>query len=516
MGRIFSCLFATPFAGAGLFALWNGIKKFSAGDVGQGMGIAAFGLVFSAVGFGLMYWAITAGRRQRLADEKWNAQTDGGKKVWLARGDWAAGRIKSGVGAQQKVFLIMGVGFCLIGGGASSVALPQELPKGNHLVLLVLLFPVIGIIFLGGFVRGLLAQRRFGDCWFELAQIPAPLGGSLDGLIQTEKPIRLEQGLHLKISCIQRRESGAGEDRTTIENILWQNEKVFRPDAALVSAGAVAGGSAIPVHFDLPGDQPEASLRGNPTVVWRLEARAKMAGPDFTAVFDVPVFRVAGFVPPPRPEADPTAPMQMSGEEIRRDERSRITVKRVDSATEFYFPAARNVGMAVVITLVFPVWSGFIWLMITKHAPILFSIVFGIFDALILWGLLHAWFKSTRVTVNATIVRLETNWMVFKTTREFSAGDYARFATKMGMQSGSTFFTDIKLVRAGAESEYAENQKKIRAAEQSTEQRPTRELVAAQFRNASGPRGVTVASNIASAGEAEWLVRELNRAYGRL
>jgi hypothetical protein len=507
VGGIVACLFAIPFAAAGLFVIWQGIKKITRGETGQGIGIVAFGMVFAAVGFGLMYAAITAGRRQRQAEEKWKAQTDGGNKVWLARDDWAAGKIKSSSAAQTKILLIFALAFGCFGTAMSIFVLPKELHGGNDKALAILLFPAVGIICAIAVVRSFLSRRRFGDCWFELAQVPAPLGGSLDGLIQTERPLHLEQGLHLKLSCINRTVSGSGDNRSVQENILWQNEKVFRPDAALPSTGV--GGSGIPVHFDLPANQPEASLRGNSTVIWRLEARAKMAGPDFTALFEVPVFRVAGFVPTRSAEPDPTAPLQMSAEEIRRDEHSRIQVNDVPGGREFYFPAARNIGTAFFTTLFMVVFNGVAVVTFHLHAPILFPIVFGLIGVLLIFGTFNLWFKSVRVTINSTNVRVHNRWLIFSRTREFSAGDYSRFTTKMGMQSGSTVFTDIKLVRAGADAEFAQEQKKFQNVAN------VNQLAAQRLRQVAGPRGVTVASSIANSAEAEWLVGEMNRALGR-
>src|ERR1017187_5952389 len=203
VGRIVLFLFATPFAAFGLFAVWQAIKKIQAGDIKGGMFLSLFGMVFSAVGFGLMFAAITAERRRRAAEEKWLAQTDGGKKIWLARPDWAAGKIKSSAGSQWKMFLFMGAMFGAIGGASSFFALKEELPKGNYAVLFVLLFPTVAIGFIIAAVRVLLARRRFGDCFFELAQVPAPLGGSLDGLIQTGARLNLEHSLHPRFSCIR-------------------------------------------------------------------------------------------------------------------------------------------------------------------------------------------------------------------------------------------------------------------------------------------------------------------------
>ena len=510
VGGVVAFLFATPFATFGIFALINSWKTFqetAPNPKNNPIITLIFGLVFSAIGFGIMYAAVTAGRRQRLSEEKWNAKTDGGKKNWLARDDWAAGKIKSSAAAQTRILFIFALAFGCFGTAMSILVLPKEIHSGNDKALVVLLFPAIGIVCGIAVVRSILSRRRFGECWFELAQVPAPLGGSLDGLIQTGRPLHLEQGLHLKLSCINRTVSKSGDSEHVSENILWQNEKVFRSDVVLSATGT--GGSGIPVHFDLPAEQPEASLRGNSTIIWRLEARAKMAGPDFTALFEVPVFRVADFVPSAANEPDPTASLQMPAEEIRRDERSRIQVNDVPGGREFYFPAARNLGTAAFTTMFMVVFNGAAVFMYREHAPILFPIVFGLVGVLLIVGVFNLWFKSVRITINSTRVDLTKSWLFFSLTRDYAASDYARFATKMGMQSGSTIFTDIKLVRVGADAEFAEKMKRFEGAQQGNQ------VAMERFRQAAGPSGVTVANSIATAAEAEWLVKEMNRALGR-
>ncbi|HEY5344776.1 MAG TPA: hypothetical protein VIK62_00360 [Verrucomicrobiae bacterium] len=429
-------------------------------------------------------------------------------KPWLKRPDWAAGKIKSTAGAQVKLFAIMAVAFCGIGGLAAFAALPKELHNGNYKALLVLIFPAIGIGFLIAIVRVFRARRRFGDCFFELAQIPAPLGGSLDGMIQTGTRLRLEHGLHLKFSCIRRVVTGSGKNESTQETVLWQAEKVFKPEADLPEPEP--GHSGIPVFFKLPADQPECYACGRESVSWRLEAKAKMSGPDFSATFDVPVFQVAGAaVAEEVNEPDPTASLQMPVEEIRRDENSRIQVNDVPGGREFFFPAARNLGTTFFMTLFMLVFNGAAVFMYRAHAPILFPIVFGLVGVLLVLGTFNLWFKSSRITINSTNVQFTKRWLIFSRTRDFSSGDYARFATKMGMQSGSTIFTDIKLVRLGADADFADKMKKFEGGQQ------VNQVAMERFRQAAGPSGVTVANSIANAAEAEWLVKEMNKALGR-
>ena len=499
--RLFLCLFATPFAAFGLFAIWGGIQKLQAGSQ-DGIFIGLFGLVFAGMGFGLMYAAITAAPRQAAVEEKYRAQTDGGTKPWLARADWAAGKIKSSGMPGQNFFWIWSL-LALAMSAPAVLAIPKEWQKGNHAILLALLFPAVAFYLIGYSIAYWRSRRRFGDCFFELAQIPAPLGGTLAGLIQTGTRVRLEHGLHLKLSCIRRTVSGSGKNRSVNENILWQDEKVLKPDADLPEPEP--GCSGIPVFFKLPAGQPQSFSAGDSAVIWRLEARAKMSGPDFAATFEVPVFTVAGAAVADADEPDPTVALQMPVEEIRRDENSKIKITDSPCGREFYFPAARNPGTAVMVTVFWIVWSGFLWLMIAKHAPILFPIVFGLFDILIFWGCLMAWFKSSRVTVNDSGVTLNNRFLIFSRTRQFEAGEIVRFDTKVGMTSGSKVFTDIKLVTRQSEESFSAR----KARYQQTGERPPLKF------GIINPSSVTIAGGIASKPEADWLVQEMTRALGR-
>ncbi len=464
-----------------------------------------FGGVFVVMALAVVFSVVRGIRKLTGAEATVPAREE---KPWLKRADWAAGKIKSSVNAQTKLLAIMALAFCGLGGFFTVMVLPKELHQGNYKALFALLFPAVGIGFVIAIVRGILARRRFGDCFFEMAAIPGALGGTLEGLIQAGARLRPEHGLHLKLSCIRRVVNNVGDSQNVQENILWQDEKVFAPNADLPEPEP--GRSGIPVFFKLPADQPECYARGNEAVVWRLEAKAKMSGPDFRAQFEVPVFKVAGApVVEDAEESDPTAALQMPVEELRRDENSKIKITDGPGGREFYFPAARNLGTAFFTTLFMLVFNGAAVFMYRAHAPMVFPIVFGLIGGLLILGTFNLWFKSSRITINSTNVQWTKRWLIFRRTRDFSAGDCARFATKTGMQSGSTIFTDIKFVRVGADAEFTEKMKKYEGGQ------PVNQLVAERFRLAAGPSGVTVANSIASTAEAEWLVKEMNQALGR-
>lgn len=134
--------------------------------------------------------------------------------------------------------------------------------------------------------------------------------------------------------------------------------------------------------------------------------------------------------------------------------------------------------MAFMLTAFFVVWSGFLWLMTVKGAPVMFPIVFGFFDILILWGLLNVWFKSSRVTVDSTGVRAVNRWLLFTRARNFDAAEVERLETKIGMTSGNQAYQDLQIVTHAGKK-------------------------------------ITVAGGLASKPEADWLVQEMSCALGR-
>jgi hypothetical protein len=506
--QVVLCIFGIPFAAFGVFAFcdaWKNFHETTYNPKHNPIVTIIFGLIFSAIGFGIMFRAVTAGRRKKKAEEKFLKQTDGGAKPWLLRPDWAAGKIKSSTGAQTKILGFMALMFCGIGAMYAFTALPKELHNGNYKALIVLIFPAIGIGLFIAIIRGMMARRRFGECFFEPAQIPIPIGGVLEGMIHTSAPLQLEHELKLKVTCIRRVEAG----KNTTESALWQDEKIYSAQASLLQPGT---GTGIPIHFKLPAGQPQCVTAGNVSIFWRLEARSKMRGPDFHAIFDLPVFQVAGA------EIADTDETAAPIEEIRRDENSKIKISDGPNGREFYFPAARNPGTALFITLFMLVFNGVAVVTFHLHALILFPVVFGLIGILLLFGAFSAWFKSSRVTIDSTGVRATNRWLVFSRTRQFPADDVARFATKTGMQSGSQIFTDIKLIPRGSDEKFAAGRGKFQETFQETFQAaalPEAEKVAERFRQAAGPSGVTVAGSISNVAEANWLAQEMNKALGR-
>jgi hypothetical protein len=496
-------LFGLPFAGFGLFALATGIKLIATGgNTNSAIGGLVFGIVFLAVGLGLMAAAVWGWKKM---NQDAATQARYANRPWMARTDWAEGKIKPASTVPVKFYLFWSLLVLAI-----SVPALFQIPKAFHKhepgILIVLVFPLVACYLLIQAFISWRASRRFGNCFFEPAQTPTPLGGVLEGMIQTGKPIKLEHDLYLKCSCIRRTVSGCGKERHVTEIPLWQDEKIYKADAVLPEPEP--GHSSIPVHFKLPADQPECYSEGEESIFWRLEARTKMRGLGFHIAFDVPVFKVAGAAIAETDDSaadDPTAALQARMEDVRRDEHSRIRVSDGPNGREFYFPAARNVGACLMVTLMTLLFSGISVLTWYSHAPLIFPIAFGCFGLLLTFFTLNAWLKSSRVTIDSSGVQATNHWLFFRRSRHFNASDVERFDLSIGTTSGTRTFWNIKLIRRG-QSTFQENKARF----EQTGQRPPLRWPPANV------GAVTLASDIADRAEAAWLVQQMTKALNRL
>ena len=219
-----------------------------------------------------------------------------GAEPWLARPDWASGRIR----CSSRKGMIGGwvfAGFWNLVTAPTMFFLPEEvLEKGNNLALLGLVFPLVGVGLLIAAARTTLRWRRYGTSVLEMTRVPGVMGGRLEGRIQTGLRHGTAAAVRLSLTCVNRIRRGSGSDRSTQERILWQEESGVAPG----SLGAGPSGATIPVSFVIPFDcRATDHTQHGDTIHWLLGARADLPGVDFEARFEVPVFRTVQSSPDP-------------------------------------------------------------------------------------------------------------------------------------------------------------------------------------------------------------------------
>jgi hypothetical protein len=369
---------------------------------------------------------------------------------WLKRKDWAAGRIATFIKRGAVLLWIFVFFWCGASFGISLAIVPAQLSQGNHAALIVLIFPVIGLALIFFAWRTTLAWRRFGKTVFEMATVPAPAGGVLEGKIHVHGRPQPHHGWHLALSCIRRTVSGPVNNLRTTEKILWQDEKWLKPE--LPYAG---NNLDIPVYFQLPGDKPDATPDSGNGTVWRLEAWAQLSGPDFRAAFEVPVFKLDETR---EISADPSLPYQLSLDDIRKKIHSEIHIKDLAQGKEFIFPPGRTPGFAAGAAVVCLIWTAIVVVLACLRAPLPVPLIFGMMDLLMLYFVFDLWFRRSHVLISGDTIRIETGWLGFKKNESLKISEVANFLTEIGTPVGHLTYYDLKLrTRDGKELLLARN-----------------------------------------------------------
>jgi hypothetical protein len=455
-------LFALPFAGAGVGAAIVAVNKASAGQWRDAGMLGLFALLFGGVGFGLMIGGIIGARKLKQTQALAEQFPD---EPWRWREDWASGRI---IASNRSTMLGAWVFAILWNGIANMIwfALPQELEKGNKAAYIGLIFPVIGLGLLIWAVRATLRWRKFGVVTLQLHTTPVALGGALSGLITTPGSLAEVRVVKLQLACVQREQRG----KNSSDRLIWEDTQQLDAATLHVTTG-------IPVSFQLPREGPPTSPKQDGvSVTWQLEVKAETRGVDFGARFELPVFGVAPI--------DSFAPIRLSQiAEQQRDEsispnpNSRIRVETSAEGREFVFPATRNPGAALALTLFATLWTGVVWFLIVKRAPLIFPIVFGFFDLIFLLLVFSVWFGASRVVIGPAGLQRYKSGLLVKSRKKFLREEIKDIKLHIGMSTGTKAFYDLRVVTVFG-------------------------------------RETAVATSIADKREAEWLAQQMKTALG--
>ena len=325
--------------------------------------------------------------------------------------------------------------------------IPRELER-KPIAAIGFVFPIIGIGLLAWAAMLTLRWRRFGPAWFEMAT-PASPGGMCAGSIRT----RLDRpspgdGLvvTVKLTCLQRIIRGSGKHRSVRENILWQEEQRVPAERILFTPT----GAAIPVHFALPADARETTAsKRSEGVFWALIVEASLPGVDLSEDFDVPVHGGAVSERPVH-ENRPYTVAQFEKAGITRQDLAAagIHVRQTEAGVEYHFGAARNPSFAIGLTAFALIWTGALWLQIAIDAPVLFPLLTGLFELLLLVIAADLWLGTTTVTVGPHTVRCRQAIAGLGTTRVIAATDIVKIALHISMQTTGRSGTPYYEIRA--------------------------------------------------------------------
>ncbi len=125
--------------------------------------------------------------------------------------------------------------------------------------------------------------------------------------------------------------------------------------------------------------------------------------------------------------------------------RIRIT-PTADGATEIYFPAFRNPGPALFVGAFYVFWTLVLAALHYAHAPLIFPIVWGFFDAVLLLFLISLWLGTTRVVIGGGEVTIYSGMLgAALFTRRVAAADIEAICSDAGMTAGNAAYCRLQI-----------------------------------------------------------------------
>jgi len=434
-------LMGVPFLGAGLIISFVMLRDLSGGSGESGeellLQIVAAAL-FSGAGVALIAWGRYGARKEKEAGRLKQMHPD---SPWLWDEEWASGRIQ-GSARGMMIFSWIFAAFWNLISAPLLFVVPREMESGNEYAWIGLIFPVVGLGLLAWAVQSAVRYRKFGASVFEMHTLPGVIGGPVRGVIHTRLKPGATPRLNLMLTAVHRRRSRGTNRSHTSEKVLWQDEREL--PAASVYAGA--DGLDIPIDFRIPAGAPETDVSDPYSqILWRLEVHAGVAGVDYLARFNIPVFKTAESSEEAVSYSHSAFDSASAAAGAFDPSQATIEIRPHPlGGTEYYFGRARNRTAAIGITMFALLWAGAIWLLIRLEAPVFFTIFFALFELLLLIGVLDMWFGETSVIISSEGVTVANRTLGVGSRKHLDCKEVERVSLKVGMSQGQSVTQSAK------------------------------------------------------------------------
>ena len=356
---------------------------------------------------------------------------------WRWREDWLAGRITSSLAPAAIGLMFFAIFWNAIVVLVLSSAIRDEKFRSDPKnFLLVSPFPLVGAILLVVALTQYLRWKRSGNSTLELESVPCPLGGFLKGRVLTNFRIPTASRVTATLECLRRKISRSRKnDNETEISVVWREvTEVPRENIGL----GPRGGSLVQLEIFIPREsEPTTAVRDEEGIVWQLKVRAETTGPDYVAVFEVPVFVT--------PESD--SPEALERERRYREsiletvQPSRLSVRirpTMSGGTEIYWSPMRHPVAGAISLVLFALGCVGLYFTVGK-LPWVVPVVLGMLC--LLFGI-----RALQHLVGFSLLQLEPDGRLivrrglagFGKRREFAPEEVSGVTREVGSQLGST------------------------------------------------------------------------------
>jgi hypothetical protein len=385
-----------------------------------------FLFVFGGFGLGLLVYTWT---RPKATDPSPAQYQDA---PWLRNDAWQTPEIRSG----SRVAMWGAWAFAAFWNAISAVtpfiAYREVVDSQNHLALIALVFPLVGLWLLTWAVRRTLEWRRFGPAPVMLDPFPGSIGGHVGGTIDLALPFDSTAKFHVTLTNLYSYVSGSGKNRSRKEDAKWQDER-------LAHAGPGGKGTRITFRFDVPGglDESDAVPNGTSHYRWRLHLRVELPGTDVDRDYDIPVYATAR-----QSRHLPERAMRRSRDE--RDAladgriRDRVEIRHKPMGKTMFYPMGRHLGPNLIGLVIGSVFAAAGWFLVVQEGQAIFGGIFAGVGALVALGAFYMMTNSLEVSRNGTSVNTVRRWLGIPIgRRHMPLSRFARFEKKSSMKTQS-------------------------------------------------------------------------------
>ena len=367
-------------------------------------------------------------------------------KPWLESNSWPR-TVRSGTRKAMKTSWGMAALWNLIS-WPTVMVLPEELGRGNHAALLVLLFPVAGIFIIAHAVRLTRSWHRFGVAELTLDPYPGSIGGHVGGCIRIQR-FDFAGEVETVLECVHSFVRRSGSKRQRRMEVTWQiagpAEVVPTPD-----------GPEIRFRFDVPEGLPASGDPGRDDYYfWRLSLRAGQPGVSFSRSFKIGVFPTAeearGIRFNSSARAAEEAVRVLRGAMIDEVHRTRLLeehgleVEQSNGWLRLYLHAGRQRGMALVTFLVGVVFAAVPFVVPDEgFTTSVIRLTFGVFGFCLLLLSLYLPFNSLDVRISRKKIKRIRSWFgVVVSAREIRPGELEELEIGRGSSASSGTDTTV-------------------------------------------------------------------------
>jgi hypothetical protein len=359
---------------------------------------------------------------------------------WLWRPQWAAGEIHSS--AKPGAIAV-----CAIALFWNAIALPSAVPtvlahnlRQEPKFAWFALFPIVGFGLIAWAIHLLLRWNAYGDSRFAMKSVPGKIGGTLDGSIHVARGVEPMRRVTLKLVCINHSSSG----NSSSERPLWSDE----------SEVAAGGDGSIPVAFLIPPEcrsTDDTNFRDR--IYWQLNALSPGGIVNYKSSFEVPVFQIGETSAQAAEVVDLRTRRDQRVSEFRPQGSAIRFGPTADGHAEIYFRPFRNPSVILGLLGFLAIWSASTYVIFKEHAPLIFRIVWPVFEAILVLWVVSMMFGSTTVLIGDGELKMTWRFCGIRvSTRRVPSSEARDVRSIAGMTAGTTVYRRIQ-VRYGQRGE---------------------------------------------------------------